>query len=418
MTPRVATVDFHVTSECSQECPYCWGPQGYDRPVDTATALRILERIAHVGARRVVFTGGDPLQRGDIVTLIRHARKLGLEVALSTTGDRLDRAFLRETASCLDLVSLPLDGSTEAVSCRTKEPGHLATVRRVLRRLRDFPHIDVKVCTPVTRHNLADVPNILRLVEAYADTTSARVFYNVFQAFPRAMQDVEWEDLLVSEAEFTELGRELQSDARVRVNMLDHETLDRLYVMIFPDGSLVIPRGRAYRAYGPFLEIDDLEAVLNRSGFDAEKHLRHARGWSREPAAVALAFVAAVNDHDIDRLVSLMTSDHLFVDSGGAVVRGKEQMQRAWEAYLGFFPDYTIDARRVVQSGDVVGLFGHARGTVTRDGVARENASWEIPAAWEAEIREGRVAVWRVFADNGPVRSIMGDDAEAGTEGT
>ncbi len=23
---EVATFDFHVTSECSQECAYCWGP--------------------------------------------------------------------------------------------------------------------------------------------------------------------------------------------------------------------------------------------------------------------------------------------------------------------------------------------------------------------------------------------------------
>ena len=58
---KVATIDFHVTSECSQECVYCWGPQGVPE-VDRHTALAIVSKIAAVGSRRVVFTGGDPLQ--------------------------------------------------------------------------------------------------------------------------------------------------------------------------------------------------------------------------------------------------------------------------------------------------------------------------------------------------------------------
>lgn len=55
---QVVTIDFHVTSECNQSWPYCWGPQDFEHPVDTATALRIIERVKTVGATRIVFTGG------------------------------------------------------------------------------------------------------------------------------------------------------------------------------------------------------------------------------------------------------------------------------------------------------------------------------------------------------------------------
>ncbi len=281
MAERVATIDFHVTSECSQECPYCWGPQDFEQPVDTTTALRIISHIKRVGARRIVFTGGDPLKRKDIISLIRHARAIGLEVALSTTGDELMPAFLEAVAPSLDLISLPLDGPTEQANARTKEEGHFDAIMRALEWLRPFPEIDVKVCTPVTRHNLSDVDAILNLVEAYARTTDARVFYNIFQAFPRAMFEVNWDELVVSDREFSELRSRLKTRSAIRVNFLDHATLDRLYVMIFPDGSLVIPRGSEYASYGPFLEIDDLNAVLEGSRFDSEKHLRHARGWVR-----------------------------------------------------------------------------------------------------------------------------------------
>ncbi len=51
--------------------------------------------------------------------------------------------------------------------------------------------------------------------------------------------------------------------------------------MIFPDGSLVIPRRSDYLTYGPFLAVDDLEAALAASQFDTAKHLKHAQGWRR-----------------------------------------------------------------------------------------------------------------------------------------
>ena len=46
-------------------------------------------------------------------------------------------------------------------------------------------------------------------------------------------------------------------------------------------------------------------------------------------------FVAAINEHDLDRLLGLMTEDHVFVDSGGATVRGREAMGGAWQGYFG-----------------------------------------------------------------------------------
>ncbi|HUU62284.1 MAG TPA: radical SAM protein [Acidimicrobiia bacterium] len=282
MLRRFATIDFHVTSECSQECPYCWGPQEVPA-VDTATALAIVGRIAAVGARRIVFTGGDPLKREDLGTLISRARRAGLQVALSTTGDLLTAEFLTEHAAEIDLVSLPLDGADEEVSQRTKKEGHCTAVLAALDRLAAHPGIDVKVATPVTRHNLADVPSIVRLLDERAAVMPNRVFYNVFQAFPRSMDAaVAWESLLVSAAEFAALEEEIAAAPhRFRINWLSHATLDRLYVMVFPDGTLVVPVGGSYRSYGPFLEVGDLDEVLARADFDAAKHLRHSRGWGR-----------------------------------------------------------------------------------------------------------------------------------------
>ena len=279
---RVATIDFHVTSECSQECVYCWGPQGID-PVDTAVAERIIARIA-VSAERIVFTGGDPMQRDDIGRLVSYAAGCGLEVALSTTGDQLTAAFLEEHGPEVGLVSLPLDGASEEVSARTKEEGHFGAVMAALDLLAAYPGIDVKVATPVTRHNLTDVPNIVALLSDRAAAMPNRLFYNVFQVFPRSFDpEVPWDDLVVGDDEFAALRSDVE---RLRppftINWLSHETLDKLYVMVFPDGTLTVPVGPTFRSFGPFLEVEDLEELLDRTDFDAPRHLRHPAGWTTQ----------------------------------------------------------------------------------------------------------------------------------------
>jgi MoaA/NifB/PqqE/SkfB family radical SAM enzyme len=282
--PEVATIDFHVTCECNQECPYCWGPQDIEA-VDTKTALKIVSRIAAGPARRIVFTGGDPLKRSDIGLLIRAAKKGSLEVALSTTGDELIESFLAEHGPFIDLISLPLDGASEKISSRTKKEGHFVAVMAALDLLVGYAGIDVKVATPVTRHNLADVPNIVALLDRWAERLPNRMFYNVFQAYPRSMAaDVDWEALMVTDEEFRALRDQVSAQEHpYPINWLSHETLDKLYVMVFPDGTLTIPSGSEFGSYGDFLAIPDIDEFLRTTDFDAPKHRRHAEGWQRTP---------------------------------------------------------------------------------------------------------------------------------------
>ncbi|UCH65455.1 MAG: radical SAM protein [Ignavibacterium sp.] len=277
-----STIDFHVTCECSQECDYCWGPQDIENPVGTSTSKKIIKKIKDIGARRIVFTGGDPLKRKDAGKLIKYAKDIGLEVALSTTGDELTPAFLRWNGSYIDLISLPIDGSTEEISTKTKEEGHLKAVLKALELLKKYPKIDVKVCTPVTKHNINDVPNILDIAEDYKKKTKAKVFYNIFQTFPRSYSEVEWKELVVSNRAFGTLKRKLWGRKRIKVNFLDHQTLDKLYLMIFPNGNLVVPEGENFTSFGPFLEIKEINEVVNQSKFDSQKHLKHSKGWGKK----------------------------------------------------------------------------------------------------------------------------------------
>jgi ketosteroid isomerase-like protein len=130
------------------------------------------------------------------------------------------------------------------------------------------------------------------------------------------------------------------------------------------------------------------------------------------PADVAVAFVERINKHDLDGLAELMTDDHVFVDALDGRVSGRAAMRTAWAQYFRMVPDYWIKVERALQDGLVVGMFGVAGGTFAGGTASGKKGQWSIPAAWLAETRGSQVALWRVYADNLPIRRLMGVERE------
>ena len=122
---------------------------------------------------------------------------------------------------------------------------------------------------------------------------------------------------------------------------------------------------------------------------------------------IANLFIEAINQHEVDAICHLMSEDHTFVDPGGDVYKGNEQMRQGWANYFKIFPDYKIEAPEFAVSGETIILLGRASGTYTTDGTLRPENHWEIPAAWKAVIADGKIKLWQVFADNTPVAEIM-----------
>ena len=121
-----------------------------------------------------------------------------------------------------------------------------------------------------------------------------------------------------------------------------------------------------------------------------------------------LSFIDRINAHDVDGLGELMSDDHTFIDAHGNEVVGKEKMIAGWHGYFEWFPDYKIEIIDVFESDDTFALFGFAGGSFKRN----ETESWHLPAAWKAIVKDGRIAVWQVFADRKiPFEIIQGNSS-------
>jgi ketosteroid isomerase-like protein len=128
------------------------------------------------------------------------------------------------------------------------------------------------------------------------------------------------------------------------------------------------------------------------------------------PQQTAHEFVAAINAHDVERLVRLMTADHRFVDSLGTVTQGRESMREGWTFYFAMVPDYHLEMSGVFNaeaSPDETILVGQASGSYCLGGTKRANSGWSTPVALRAVVRNGQIAQWQVYADNEPMRQQM-----------
>ena len=116
-------------------------------------------------------------------------------------------------------------------------------------------------------------------------------------------------------------------------------------------------------------------------------------------ADVVAAFIAAINRHDVAALADLMTEDHTFIDSQGGRVSGRKEMLAGSKAYFAMFPDYEILVDATLYQNGTVAVFGSVSGTYNgKRGLVQKNRI-AMPAAWKANVADGKVKLWQVYCD-------------------
>jgi radical SAM protein len=112
-------VYWELTRACDLACRHCRAAaiaERDPRELTTAEGEELLERIRSFSERGVhlVLTGGDPLKRPDLYSLIDYAARLGLTVSVAPSSTNLltRDVFKRFKDSGVESISLSLDGST------------------------------------------------------------------------------------------------------------------------------------------------------------------------------------------------------------------------------------------------------------------------------------------------------------------
>lgn len=160
-------VVWNVTARCNLTCEHCYAAVSGPQPeLSTEQARGVLDDLAAFGCPVVLFSGGEPFVRADLLELAEYAVSKGLRVVFSTNGTLITEekaaAIKRIGAS---YVGISLDGR-EAVHDRFRRtPGAYQAALRGIRICRDAG-IKVGLRVTITRDNVQEIPAIFDLMEA------------------------------------------------------------------------------------------------------------------------------------------------------------------------------------------------------------------------------------------------------------
>lgn len=110
------TVYFHLTQRCNLKCVYCYISAGEKDATELSTSeiMDVLGDIAMLNPKKLVFTGGEPLYRKDVLELASEFKKLDktnrIWLYMNTNGTLITSDIAYRLVEVFDEIRISLDG--------------------------------------------------------------------------------------------------------------------------------------------------------------------------------------------------------------------------------------------------------------------------------------------------------------------
>jgi len=160
-----------LTYRCPLHCPYCSNPlnlSAYDDELALEEWVRVFTEARTLGVLQLHLSGGEPLQRRDLVEIVTQARALGFYTNLITSALALTTAkALQLQQAGLDHVQISLqaaDRQTSDLIAGTPSFHKKIAAARLVKAL-GFP---LTLNVVLHRHNIEQIESILALAEELA----------------------------------------------------------------------------------------------------------------------------------------------------------------------------------------------------------------------------------------------------------
>jgi radical SAM protein with 4Fe4S-binding SPASM domain len=144
---EIREIQIEVTSFCNADCPFCINRATFaskgrlSKGLSLETLYKVVEWIADSGVKRVRFTGGEPLLRKDLFSIISRAKKLGLVTGINTNGFLVER-YADQIFEYCDIVLLSvISPRAERTDTVMATPGSHSGKSRAFEVLKDHPGV-------------------------------------------------------------------------------------------------------------------------------------------------------------------------------------------------------------------------------------------------------------------------------------
>jgi 12,18-didecarboxysiroheme deacetylase len=176
-------VVWNVTRACNLKCLHCYAHavgRSEEKELTTEQALSMIDDLAEFGVPVILFSGGEPLVRRDIVRLGSYAVGKGMRAVISTNGTLITREKAKELKKVgLSYVGVSLDGM-EKINDRFR--GKKGAFRDAMAGIRNCQDVGLKVGLRFTINRM-NMNEGLRIFDLLEESNVPRVcFYHLVYA--------------------------------------------------------------------------------------------------------------------------------------------------------------------------------------------------------------------------------------------
>ena len=166
--PRPFSLLAEITHRCPLHCPYCSNPlqlATHANELTTDEWKRVLREASDLGVLHVGFSGGEPLQRPDLVQLVAAAREAGLYTNLITSSLGLNPQRLTDLKRAgLDSIQISFQSDEESLADRIAGVSSHAIKLKAAQMVRDSG-LPLTVNVVLHRANIDRIEQIITLAE-------------------------------------------------------------------------------------------------------------------------------------------------------------------------------------------------------------------------------------------------------------
>ena len=156
-------VGWAITNRCNYHCKYCGRWKKKEKELSTQQVFSIIDELKQLGCKSIVFTGGEPLLRDDIVLIVNYCKEKDLTVGINSNGS-LFKERINEIKK-IDILTLSLDGPEE-IQDKLRAKGSYKKVIEAIKTAKNN-NINVSLTTVVSKLNLGHLEDILKIAEKY-----------------------------------------------------------------------------------------------------------------------------------------------------------------------------------------------------------------------------------------------------------
>lgn len=177
------TIAWEVTRACAFACKHCRADAQHQRDpreLTTEEGYRLIDRLADFGSPILIFTGGDPMMRRDLFSLISYAAQKGLRCSLTPTATALPsiERLSRAKEAGIRRIALSLDAPSAEIHDEFRQvPGSWERTMQILHNAKEV-RLSVQVNTTVSTFNVDRLPEMVPFIQE-VDAVQWSVFFLV-----------------------------------------------------------------------------------------------------------------------------------------------------------------------------------------------------------------------------------------------